>query len=271
MKGFCAVLLLLAMLLSACANADAENGQSVSMPEKTKLTWPAELLPEGFPVAEYEEIYSVEQTGDAVKIILFADKGPSFTFPTVALFKEVLHEQGYRYCTPYTEEGFYINRDGYTVRIDTSSNLVCELAIINQLSPTGFTYSITVDKTDKDVEYLFLDYPAPDTDLGLTECVFDSWPSEYLPDNIPAPAPDAGITIERMEQRKNGVFITIRGSIEATGFYLLSVCQSGFVEVNNVSIGKDGDYFYVQDLVYPTSLDGDRVMRFQFCKYTEPS
>lgn len=272
MKFSCSTILLLVVLLLTSACTFAENEPSVThseLADQAETVWPAALLPEDFPVAEYEEIYSVEQTDSAVKIILFADKGPIFTFPTVALFEEALREQGYLYCNTYTDGAYFINRDGYKVRVETSSYLESELAIINKLSPTGFTYSVTVEQTNENMDFLFLDYPAADTDLGLTECAFDTWPVEYLPDDIPAP--DAGVTVERMERRKNGVFITVRGSVEDTGHYLLSVCQNGYFEINNVSVNQNGDYFFVQDLVYPTSPDGDRVMRFQFCKYTQTS
>lgn len=265
MKGFFAVLVLLAMLLSACS--DPNDTTAVSVPETAPIAWPTELLPEGFPVAEYIEIYSVKQTDDAVKIILFAEKGPAFTMSTVMLLKTALTEQGYRSCRSYSdfrEETFLINRDGDRVYIETSGNFEGELTQINQYSPTGFTYSVTVQKTNEDVGYLFADYPAPDTDLGLEERVFDTWPAEHLPAGIPTP--HEGITIDKMEMRKNGLMITITGSDESTGRYLDSIIQTGFLIVDNVCIGKKGDYFYVRTLSYPQVTGDDITLQFQFCK-----
>lgn len=270
MKRFCAASMLLFLLLSACA--DPKSGTSVSVPETAPIAWPAELLPDGFPVAEHLEIYSVKQTDDTVQIILFAEKGPVFTMSTVMLFQTALEEQGYRVCRSYSdfrEDSFLINRDGYRVRIDTSSNFEGELTEINKYSPTGYTYSVTVQKTNEDVGYLFVDYPAPDANLGLEERVFDTWPAEYLPAGIPMPC--EGITMGKMEMRKNGLMITITGSDESTGRYLDSILQTGFLIVDNTCIGKNGDYFYIRTLSYPPIYGGDITLQLQFCKYTEQS
>lgn len=265
---FCCLLLVFLCLASACASVENEpSAVSDETSAPTKLAWPAELLPDGFPVAEYSEIYAVEQSENAVKIIMFADRGPDFTFPTVTLFERTLLEQGYLCCNTFSvnsNASFFISRDGFRVWIDTSDNRESELALLNEQSPYGFTYSIKVDKVEHDVEYLFLDYPSPDTDLGLEERVFDTWPAEYLPAGIPMPR--EGITIGKMEMRKNGLMITITGSDESMGRYLASILQTGFLIVDNTCIGKNGDYFYVRTLSYPTTLGEDITLRLQFCK-----
>lgn len=265
---FCCILLVFLCLASACASVENEpSAISDEASVKTELVWPASLLPDGFPVAEYSEIYAVEQTEGSVKIIMFADRGPAFTFPTVTLFENALTDQGYLFCSSFSadpNESFFISRDGCRVQIDTSDNRESELAALNEQSPYGYTYSIKVDKVEHDVEYLFLDYPSPDTDLGLEERVFDTWPAEYLPAEIPMPRED--ISIDKMEMRKNGLMITITGSPFSTTEYIGSIIQTGFLIVDNVYIGKNGDYFYVRTLSYPTTFGEDITLRLQFCK-----
>ena len=81
---FRSLLLLCAALtiLSACNESEPLPEGVSSLPdvgtesfvnsETGEIEWPAELLPDNFPKAKYEEIYSVERIDNEVIIVLFA-------------------------------------------------------------------------------------------------------------------------------------------------------------------------------------------------------
>ena len=70
------------MLLQCACSYEETECSSIDTPSVSpaELAWPYEWLPDGFPVAEYAEIYKIEQTDQTIEIILFAEEGPIFTF-----------------------------------------------------------------------------------------------------------------------------------------------------------------------------------------------
>lgn len=122
MKSYVKILcLILALIftLAACDESEPlpEGVSSVpDVPEESlvdsetgEIKWPAELLSEGFPKADYTEIYSAERKDNEVVIVMFAPKNKrsaKYLFETDLNFK-----YGYRTIVDIeTGESFSLNK-----------------------------------------------------------------------------------------------------------------------------------------------------------------
>lgn len=258
--------------------------------ENGVIRWPAEILPEGFPVPDYVEVYSVTREHNVVTITVFSE----YYFRNINDWK-VPHNDlavamaplGYFTYEPIGGNpdygGYYYNKSDKTrviiYQADWDKGAFGEhLVPLKEKSPTGFVMQIVVDKTILQPESMLWDYPSADTDLGLEAIKFDEWPSEYLPESIPSPV-GQGINVKlKMEQKKNGVFITVSGEVgEAMRFgqlilngYANTAYHDG-KKYNDVYMDKYGNYIFFEELSSVLGSDGtiNVVDRYQICKFNE--
>lgn len=270
------IILALAVCLLAsfasCSESELPEG-AIALPdlntedftdENGKVRWPEDILPDGFPVPEYEEIYSVERKDNVVTVTLFSRfvlSPAEIVMPHVD-FTEALQNSGYvHYYLPGGDGnaywGKYYSKTARTrVTVYTSQigqNFFSDhLKTINEKSPTNYTLQIVVDEYDLKPESLTWTYPDRNADLGLESIKFDDWPYEYLPGDFARPG--EGIEIIAMEQKNTGVFITIRGelgnmqqyggTLEAS-YGTLSILENR--KSRSVSVNKNGDYFFYDE------------------------
>ena len=275
---FSAMFIASALVLASCSESeplpegvselpdlDASELTASLADETGEIQWPAELLPEGFPVPEYEEIYSVEREDNELRIVLLAKWDKRKDDPPEQKLAVELYSQGYVFYMPENSEYSMmpaVNREGWRVQIAESGSSEWLKPLAEKY---GYAYEINVRQTVLEVpDSLFWKYPSPDTDLGYERKKLDEWPADLLPENIPVP--DAG-KIKSMEVRPNGVFITVKDR----NAYEQSLYEAGYYHMAlQPHRDKDGNYFYI-NYGETEMIDGEYyiTMFFQFCKYNE--
>lgn len=234
-----------------------------------EIKWPAELLPEGFPVPEYTEIYSAERKDNEVVIVMFAEYN-KYKRPAHYTFENDLHfKYGYRTVMDLeTGDAYWLSRDGYKFTVISSKHPNTHLTAINEKSPTGYTYEIRLSPTDVKIDSLFWQYPDANTDLGLEEKVYEDWDESIFPENFPKPT--EGLTIVSIEQKSNGVFLELKGTRMDESLYLQEIYRSGFY---NVGVqpwrNENGDYFFEVDNNFGADPDVPVTFYLQICKYND--
>ena len=256
------------------------------------VRWPGEILPEGFPVPDYVEIYSVERKHNVVTITVFSElnirninnlKIPHSDFANaLALSGSFLYELiGGNPDSAY----YYYNKSTKTRVIIYQSEIVLgasygeHLEPLIEKSPTGYVMQMIVDKTILQPESMLWDYPDANTDLGLESIKFDEWPSDYLPSNLSNPKGQNIDVKLTMEQKKNGVFITVSGSYPETSKFMnlmlkdyARVVYYDGKEKHYIYIDKYGNYIFYEII---SSIPGSDAMsvkqtdRYQICKFNE--
>ena len=280
----CLLLLCTALtVLSACNESEPLPEGVSSLPdvgtesfvnsETGEIEWPAELLPDNFPKAKYEEIYSVERIDNEVIIVLFAKKDKYALIMPEYDFVCSLYDVGYVHFHDVVNELQYeINREGIMVTTTESDDYESHLTAINENSPTGYTYEIRVKQTDIRVpESMYWDYPDINTDLGLEKITFEEWPYEYLPEEFPCAEGVEGISVVEMYQAENGVYITIEGSWEDVAKYEHLIFTSGFYSrAKQPHVTENGDYFYYDPAYGNIDLNTMLVKtKYLVCKFNE--
>lgn len=286
-KTFCAPLacklilvLIVACMLSACDESEplpegvsalpdldaSELAESLA-DESGVIQWPADLLPEGFPVPSYKEIRSVERTGNELIIVLFGRK--TMTTSDEIAYKMKLMRAGYvRVVDTLVGKDYYYDRSGLRVAVVGSDGTLGEhLKGINEQSPTGFTFEICVVQSEAPVDCLFWKFPDANTDLGLEPITFSDWPADYLPEGFPRPG--EVLEILEMKQEKNGLFLTVKGSLGATAEFQGAIYDfmgyMGEFPVRNAN----GDYMYItkemEGLETGNTEALKEIVRFQIC------
>lgn len=301
-KRFLCVLLVAAMLCSILASCseveDLIPGEKL-LPDLTTddfrdengvVRWPAEILPEGFPVPDYVEIYSVTREHNVVTVTMFSEFNMSslIDMKTPHLdFGLALINAGYLMYDAIGNNpdmgGYFYNGSKktrailYQSQMSVGSYFGEHLVPLIEKSPTGFAMQVIVNKTILQPESMLWDYPSADTDLGLENIKFDEWPSEYLPEDLPSPV-GQGIDVKlKMEQKKNGVFITYSGNLnETTRFRELILgsfaCMSTHdgKQFHHVYMDKNGNYIFHEIISSNPGSDSSSttmVERFQICKF----
>ena len=270
------------LLLSACNESEPLPEGVSSLPdvgpesfvnsETGEIEWPSDLLPEDFPEAEYEEIYSVERVDNEVIIVLFAKNNPNNIYSPKHEIKNKLTSAGYTYFyDAFTNTEYKVNRDGFNVSVHDSEEYESHLTTINKESPTGYTYEIRVTQTDiKIPQSMYWEYPDMNTDLGLEELTFEAWPYEYLPEEFPCAEDVEGLTVTEIYQNKNGVFITIEGPVTAVQQFETKLWTSGFyTRALQPHVTEDGDYFYYPSVAEMEPGSNTLTIRYQVCKFNE--
>lgn len=260
--------------------------------ENGVVRWPAEILPEGFPVPDYVEIYSVTREHNVVTITVFSEFNMSsmINMKTPHLdFAVALSPAGY---FMYELMGFNPDFGGYFYNRKNKTRVILyqsemgvgtyygeHLESLIDKSPTGFAMQIVVNKTILQPESLLWDYPSADTDLGLEEIKFDEWPADYLPEDFPSPTVQ-GINVDlKMEQKKNGVFVTVSGSAAETSKFMNLMCKNyarvGYHDGEKyhfVYIDKNGNYIFYDTISFIDGGDASSTImidRYQICKFNE--
>ena len=303
-KRFLCVLLVMAVLcsiLASCSEVEGLIEGEELLPDLTTedfrdengvIRWPAEILPEGFPVPDYVEIYSVTREHNVVTITVFSEFNMSsfIDMKTPHLdFSIALSPAGY---FMYELMGFNPDLGGYFYNRTNKTRVILyqsemgvgtfygeHLAPLLEKSPTGFVMQIVVNKTILQPESLLWDYPDSNTDLGLEDIKFDEWPAEYLPEDFHSPTAQ-GINVDlKMEQKKNGVFITVSGSASETNKFMNLMCKDyariGYHDGQKyhfVYIDKNGNYIFYETISHVEGGDASTtkmVDRYQICKFNE--
>ena len=248
--------------------------------ENGVVRWPAELLPEGFPMIDYVEIYSAERKDNTVTVTIFArlDKY-ELIFPHVFFARDLLENGWFSYelsGSSGTYGRFYNKNNKTEVSIYASAQdqnyYSPHLATINEHSPTGFTIQFEVQKKELLPESLLWDYPPADADLGLEYVKFDDWPADHLPKGFIKPE-SAGMTLESAVQKSSGVFLTVSGGWQSLVKYKSALSAAGYSfirysESNEIYVNSSGDYFRMNVLDSTLHNDGnmDYVVELQICR-----
>ena len=235
--------------VSALPDLDASELAASLADESGVIQWPAELLPDDMPAAEYTEIYSVERVDNEVTIILFGENNYTKKANAKAYMQKLVNNGYVPIDDELTGMRYFYNKDGCRVALAESSSWTGEyLQAVNETSPTGYTYEIKVFQTGKTTECLFWEFPDENTDLGLEPMTFEEWPTGYLPENFPRPGEK--IEIIEMKQEKNGLFITVKGvstdvlAYQAEIFRVMGYITSSAQPYRN----PNGDYMYYTNL-----------------------
>lgn len=254
--------------VSELPDLDASELTASLADETGEIQWPAELLPEGFPVPKYEEIYSVEREDNEVRIVLLSKRKYASEFPDNS-FASKLYAQGYVFYVPASTDYNAmpgINRDGW--RVQTANSNSAEW-LVPFAEKYGYAYEINVRQVVTGVpDSLFWTYPVQNTDLGYENMAFNEWPTDLLPANIPIPSPDS---IMSMEARPNGIFITVKSRVNSEKTYEQMLYEAGYYQMAlQPHRDKDGNYFYIVSS-RGESEDGDYylITTFQICKYND--
>lgn len=255
--------------VSALPDLNASELAGSLADESGVIQWPADLLPDGFPVPDYDEIHSVSREDNELRIVLLARKKINGERPDIS-FEQKLYKNGFVFYLPAGPTSYSImpavDRDGWRVQVEYSNSM-------NVLAPLaekyGFAYEINVRQGEKVPESLFWKYPAPEADLGYESKTLYEWPAELLPDNVPVPDPER---IVSMESRANGIFITVDEPLDGgetfeQRLYGAGYCQMGLQPHRD----ENGNYFY---MAYDPGFSGaDRpssvTVTFQICKYND--
>ncbi len=256
--------------VSELPDLDASELTASLADESGVIQWPAELLPEGFPVPKYEEIYSVEREDNEVRIVLLSKRKYASEFPDEQYVYK-LASYGFVFYMPKDFGGNKLpgfNREGWRVLLAESRT---EARLAPLAEKYGYAYEINVRRGVSDApESLFWKYPDSNTDLGYESRKLDEWPADLLPENVPMPDPD---TIVSMEVRPNGVFITVKYRVHSSEkTYENMLYEAGYYEMaKQPHRDKDGNYFYVTAAYIVESDDGglDLIQTIQFCKYND--
>ena len=295
-KYVCAMLVAISIcsMLVSCSETEALIEGEELLPDMSTddfrdesgvVQWPAEILPEGFIVPAYEEIYSIERKDNVVNITLFAYQDLAKHIWPVIDLKGNLYEAGL--MTYYYGNGNYLGQHFYD-RISKTDIIIYEFPYDELLygpnaeSPTGYTYRLEIKKSRLPYESLSWIYPDPDTDIGLSATVFEEWPTDILPNEFIKPSSDDELTIKSMVQNNNGVFITVYGTTNDIAIYEQKLAQNftqieylknscvynGSNSLNRVCISRNGDYYYRYLLSYDTT-DNTETVQFQICNYNE--
>ena len=236
------------------------------------LRWPAELLPEGFPIPKYDGIYSVERTGGVLKIIMIGG------------FDLAKAEETARIITP---ENFMQYSD---IMQPADSLLIDQLWKIGWITPSPASETRSVDTAaDKygnvitasrsyassedpdiqaaialsgDVQYAwtleyyrteprkswFAEYPGKFDDIGIPQLgVVTEFPREYLPETLADL--DKRVEVIETSVQHNGIRICVKDDMESIKSTYAILEEAGFVEINGLYIDEHGNtlYFYSGD------------------------
>ena len=235
--------------------------------ESGVIQWPAELLPEGFPVPKYEEIYSVEREDNEVRIVLLAKWDKRKDDPPDYKLTAELYRQGYVFYMPRLHESSTmpcVNREGLRVQTEKLNTD----AIYGHLKDKyGYVYSVSVRMIVPDYpESIFWKYPSSDTDIGYKSVALSEWPADLLPDNIPCPADDE---IVKMESRPNGIFITLKEVDKGGNDYMQALFDAGYVNVAMQPCpDENGNYFFYEYVTVDMAAKS-KTTTFQFCRFND--
>ena len=243
------------------------------------LRWPAELVPDDFPVPDYTKIYSVSREDNALHVVMLGHYSmkkmrelASETDPTITpqdqylawteahirelvptdklLVRDLRGNASYVQYRPlvfsaYNDSAF-ITRSGWQIEIYGSQD--SDNVWLNEAAASWdgqYAWELVFRRIDTPDSY-FWKYPDRFTDIGYPrEGVIDYWPEEYVPE----PLLDLNTKFDIMEiaLKKTGVRVAIRGEDKAENaepiFNYFS--KAGFVELlSGVWVDKYGNYCY---------------------------
>ena len=287
-----AVLLTLFLLyLSACDESDPLPERVSALPDRTasemaaelddgtgNLRWPAELLPEGFPVPQYTSIYSVEREDNALHIIMlgaYSNKAVDQLFKTDNV-ETMTHEEALAFIDQYEDillpsdhffnvellndpaviqiyipgtdsnNNLWVSRNGWQVQVfRASSNR--NLWLGDALKASGedsYAWEIVFRYVDKPESY-FWTYPGKYENIGYPDDgIVDTFPSEYVPESLQDIC--SRFEVVEMMLKKSGVRLAIPRSEENYMALQNYLANAGFVEIDNKLVDKKGNcvFFY---------------------------
>lgn len=255
--------------------------------ESGVIQWPAELLPEGFPVPEYEKIYSIEREDNELIIILCGlwdknkvktlssvDPGQLSNYYDILLsdrnkYSQALSAKGYKKIRDVgmsTDSACYLTPDGWRIWVkDENDGIKQELADAMKQSSVGYAYEITARQVETHESY-FWTYPQKTADIGYPDLgVVESWPKEYVPDNFSDLT--GKINVLKIEVKNSGVFVEAVFD-DVTDGKLGSIVSDGrYLQIDeNAYIDPKGDYFFLSVQKTETPDGIERHIIIQICK-----
>jgi len=122
--------------VSALPDLDASELAASLADESGVIQWPAELLPDDMPAAEYTEISSVERVDNDVTIILFGEYSPSKKTNAKAYMQKLVNNGYVPVEDELTGMRYYYNKEGYRITLAESNNWTGEyLQTVNEKKP----------------------------------------------------------------------------------------------------------------------------------------
>ena len=241
-----------------------------------ELRWPAELLPEGFPVPEYDSIYSVEREDNQLHIIMlgaFSMKKVAELFETVDV-TAMTHEQNlafidanydtltpsdYKFSVQFAENQDFVQinipgedpnnliwayRGGWKVQLFAASEN-SNLWLSKALEASGdarYAWEIVFSYSDTPESY-FWKYPGKYDSIGFPdEGIVSEYPAEYMPDSMADIAEK--LDVVEFLVKKTGVRIAVTRAEENYAAVEKYLASKGFVLINGVYLDKDGNSIY---------------------------
>ena len=289
---FAALLLLFPVCLCACDESEPLPEGVSALPDRTasemalelddgtgNLRWPAELLPEEFPMPQYTSIYSVEREDNALHIIMLG----AYSYQKVAeLFEKynvetMTHEQNLAFIdanedtllpsdhffnvelfkdpnviqiwVPGTDSNnnLWVSRKGWQVQVfRASSNR--NLWLGEALKASGdakyaweivFRYTVVPDS-------YYWTYPEKYENIGYPdEGVVETFPREQLPKNLRNL--DQKVTVLETSVNRNGIRICVLADRTNTAALLDTLDKAGFIRRNKLYIDSSGNSLYVYE------------------------
>lgn len=288
---FAALLLLFPVCLCACDESEPLPEGVSALPDRTasemaselddgtgNLRWPAELLPEGFPMPQYTSIYSVEREDNALHIIMlgayslqkvvelhekynvetmtheqalaFIDANEDILLPSDHFFNvELLNDPNViQIWVPGTDanNNLWVSRKGWQVQVFAASSNR-NLWLGEALKASGdakyaweivFRYTVVPDS-------YYWTYPGKYENIGYPdEGVVEIFPAEYVPESLQDVC--SQFDVVEMMLKKSGVRLAIPRSEENYMALQNYLANAGFIEIDNKLIDKDGNcvFFY---------------------------
>ena len=289
---FVTLLLLVPVCLCACDESEPLPEGVSALPDRTasemaselddgtgNLRWPAELLPEEFPMPQYTSIYSVEREDNALHIIMlgafslqkvaelfekynvetmtheqnlaFIDANEDILLPSDHFFNvELLNDPNViQIWVPGTDSNnnLWVSRKGWQVQVfRASSNR--NLWLGEALKASGdakyaweivFRYTVVPDS-------YYWTYPEKYENIGYPdEGVVETFPREQLPKNLRNL--DQKVTVLETSVNRNGIRICVLADRANTAALLDTLDKAGFVRRNELYIDSSGNSLYVYE------------------------
>ena len=284
-----ALLIASALVLASCSESEPLPEGVSEQPDLTvsemaaelddgtgNLRWPAELLPEGFPVPEYTSIYSVEREDNELHIIMLGAyslqkiaelyEGVDVTAMTreqILAFIEANYDtltpSDYKFSEQFAENQDFVQinipgedpdnylwvyRGGWKIQLFAASENN-NLWLSKALEASGdarYAWEIVFSYSDTPESY-FWKYPGKYESIGFPDKgIVSEYPAEYMPDSMADIAEK--LDVVEYQVQFNGVRTAITRAEENYAAVEKYLASKGFVLINGVYLDKDGNSIY---------------------------
>ena len=239
-----------------------------------ELRWPAEYLPDGFPVPVYDRVFSVERTEGVLRIVLCGgfnytrvieltqtypvwelDSYLNEMIPAGSKLEQQLLTEGYvRVQSVRSSNRRYADRFGNTYWVNQYISSSDDPEIQEAIQSSGDSqFAWTIEYKSEDLhESWFATYPEKYKNIGFPDLgVVETFPREQLPKNLRNL--DQKVTVLETSVNRNGIRICVLADRANTAALLDTLDKAGFIRRNELYIDSSGNSLYVyEDVTYGT-------------------